>query len=226
MSAFSVPAQVRQWRSWIHGDIYSEVMGMFLRRKMWLDVDQMLGANPSVGLMPSSFWNFYHGNYAAAQSIAIRRQADKRGDTSSLWRLLRDIARKPDLLTREVYVSLLSEEQARDELMVERANRGWEKWADSAGRRFDATIASADARELERVAQSVKVYVDQHLAHDATAPTVALPPTFGELHAAIDSIAETFRKYALLLTGAWWDLDAVMQEGDWRAIFRKAWIEP
>jgi hypothetical protein len=65
MSAFSVPAQVRQWRSWIHGDIYSEVMGMFLRRKMWLDVDQMLGANPSVGLMPSSFWNFYHGNYAA-----------------------------------------------------------------------------------------------------------------------------------------------------------------
>jgi hypothetical protein len=64
MSAFSVPAQVQQWRSWIHGDIYSEVMGMFLRRKMWLDVNQMLGANPSVGLMPSSFWNFYHGNYA------------------------------------------------------------------------------------------------------------------------------------------------------------------
>lgn len=103
---------------------------MFLRRKMWLDVDQMLGANPSEGLMPSSFWNFYHSNYAAAQSIAIRRQADKRGDTSSLWRLLKDIARKPDLLTREVYVALLSEEQARDELMVERANRGWEKWAD------------------------------------------------------------------------------------------------
>jgi hypothetical protein len=96
----------------------------------------------------------------------------------------------------------------------------------SDGSRFDATIASADAQNLERVAQSVKVYVDQHLAHDATAPTVAQPPTFGELHAAIDSIAEAFRKYALLLTGAWWELDAVVQEGDWRAIFRKAWIEP
>jgi hypothetical protein len=130
MSVVSAPAQVQQWRRWIHGDIYSEVMGMFWRRKMWLDVDQMLSVNPSVGLMPSSFWTFYHGNYAAAQSIAIRRQADKRGDTSSLWRLLQDIARKPDLLTRETYVALLNEEQARDELMVERANRDWEKWAD------------------------------------------------------------------------------------------------
>jgi hypothetical protein len=224
MSDVSVPAQVQQWRRWIHGDIYAEVMGMFWRRKMWLDVDRMLSANPSVGLVPSSFWNFYHGNYAAAQSIAIRRQADKRGDTSSLWRLLQDITRKPDLLTREAYVALLSEEQAEDEPMVERANRDWDQWADSAGMRFDAAIASADARNLERVAQSVKVYVDQHLAHDAAAPTVVQPPTFGELHAAIDSIAETFRKYALILTGAWWELDAVVQ-GDWSAIFRKAWIE-
>lgn len=224
MSATSVPTQVKQWRAWIHGDIYSEVMGMFWRRKMWLDVDEMLSANPSVGLTPSAFWSFYHGNYAATQAIAIRRQADKRGDTSSLWRLLHEITRKPELFTRAVHLALLDSTQAGDELLIERAHRDWNQWADSAGTRFDGAIARADAQKLERAAQSTKVYVDEHLAHDATAPTVVQSPTFGELHAAIDSIAEIFQRYALILNSAWWNLDAVVVQGDWRAIFRKAWL--
>jgi hypothetical protein len=84
---------------------------------------------------------------------------------------------------------------------------------------FDATTARSDAATLESAADAVKGYVDEHLAHDAAEPTVAIAPTFKDLHESIDVICATFQQYAVTLTGAWWAFDGLIQD-DWRAIFR------
>jgi hypothetical protein len=211
------------WRKWIHQDIRQDVVGMYFRRQMWRDLNDMLLANPTVGEMRSSFWNFHHDNYAVTQAIAIRRQADKRKDTCSLRRLLEEVTARSDLLRRETYVALLDERQAQDDLMVQRANAEWNRWANSGGIRFDGVAARADALELEQAADRVKVYVDEHLAHDAATPTIPELPTLKDLHAAIEVIGSTFQKYAVILTGGWWDLEHMIED-NWRAIFRVPWI--
>jgi hypothetical protein len=50
----SVPAtdNLEKWKRWIHKDIRHEVVGMYSRRKMWLDMNEILGANPAVGPTP------------------------------------------------------------------------------------------------------------------------------------------------------------------------------
>lgn len=219
----AVPERVREWRDWIQEDLRHEVVGMYFRRQMWRDVNEILLANPSVGQIQSSFWNFHHENYAAAQAIAIRRTADNGRNVRSLWRLLDELASDPDFLTRESYLELLDEFQAEDDLLVWRANEDWDRWCDRAGRRFDGDIARHDQRELERATQRVKDYVDQHVAHDQHNPTAEIP-TFEELHEAIDVISGLFQKYAAILTGAYWDLDHMIQD-DWKAVFRRPWIE-
>lgn len=88
---------------------------------------------------------------------------------------------------------------------------------------FDAATARTDAAELEKAADAVKGYVDEHLAHDAAEPTIATAPTFKDLHGAIDVICATFQQHAVTLTGAWWALDGLIQD-DWRSIFRQPWI--
>jgi hypothetical protein len=127
VSSLSVPEQVQKWRTWIHEDIRHNLVGMYFRRQMWREVNAILLANPAVGQRPSSFWVFYQENYAAAQAVAIRRQADNRRNACSLRRLLEEIARRPDLLTRQSYVALLDEHQAKDDGWVRLANRTWDQ---------------------------------------------------------------------------------------------------
>ena len=72
-----VDDQVAKWVRWIEGDIKNDVIGMHHRRMVWRDVDEILRANPEVSELPSMFWDFHHDNYATAQAIAVRRQADR-----------------------------------------------------------------------------------------------------------------------------------------------------
>ncbi len=102
--------------------------------------------------------------------------------------------------------------------MVQRAHRDYDQI--SGGDHFDRDIADRDFAALRSDAKRVSVYVNEHLAHDMASPTVAELPTFADLHAAIDSVGDLFRKYALMLTGGWWaTLEPVIQD-DWKAIFR------
>jgi hypothetical protein len=218
-----VDQRVQRWRTWIHEDIRHDVVGMYFRRQMWLEINEILIANPTVGGRQSSFWAFHHENYAAAQAFAIRRQTDTRRDVCSLRRLLSEIAQSPDVLTREVYVDLLDEHQRQDELMVLRANQDWDRSADQQGRRFDGAIAGADATELDLAADRVSTYVNEHVAHDAAAPIDAQAPTFEDLHQAVQDIGGVFQKYASVLTGAYWALDQMITD-NWRAVFREPWI--
>lgn len=88
---------------------------------------------------------------------------------------------------------------------------------------FEKTTAQKDIAELEAVAKIVKAYVDDHVAHDAATPKPFAAPTVGDLHRAIDTVAEMFERYALTLTGGNWMLADMIQD-DWRAVFRHTWI--
>ena len=213
---------VDKWRSWIEGPIRGDVVGMNFRRMIWREVNGMLEGNPEVGQAPSAFWDFYGENYGAAQGIAVRRQADTNRRACSLGLLIKEIRENAERLTRDDYIGLLGE-RSGEELMVQRMRAGFDRLA-GPGQHLDRQIPDRDLAALQRSARDVRVYVDEHLAHDMAQPRVAPSLTFADMHAAIDSISELFKKYAVLLTGAWWaELEPVIQ-GDWKAIFEVAWL--
>lgn len=218
-----VDAMVARWRSWIEEPIRHDVIGMHFRRMVWREVNDILGANPDVADLPSAFWDFYHENYAAAQAISIRRQADRDKRTCSLAVLIEGMRDNAERFTRGYYVGLLDEHQAHDELMMQRAHSDFDRLA-GPGDHLDPDVPARDLAALRNDAKRVSVYVNEHLAHDMGEPTVADPPTFADLHAAIDSVGEIFRKYAVARAGAWWATFEPAIQYDWRAIFRVPWL--
>ena len=220
--ADAVASEIAKWRLWIEGPIRSDVVDMHFKRMMWREVNLMLEANPTVAQSPSAFWKFLWDSYATAQAIAIRRQADVRRDTCSLGRVITEMSKRADRLTRDYYVSLLGE-RSNNELMVQRMNRGFDRLANGADR-LDPKVCARDLNELADSARAVITYVDEHVAHDAVASTTADLPTYADMHSAVDTIGEVFNKYHVALTGGWWyTLEPVIQE-DWHAIFRLPWL--
>jgi AbiU2 len=217
-----VGAQVAKWRSWIEKDIRSDVVGMHFKRMIWREVQEMVAANPEVGEVPSAFWDFYGENYAAAQAIAVRRQADRDARTCSLARLIKEMQADAELLTRDYYVGLLDERTDSD-LLVKRANSDFDRLAGS-GDHLDPEIPARDFEVLQNDAHRLRIYVNEHVAHDMAEPTLPEMPTYADLHAAIDSVGEIFKKYAVTLTGGWWATLEPAIQGDWRAIFRVPWL--
>lgn len=214
-------ATAAKWRSWIAGPIRSDVVGMHFKRLVWREIGAMMNANPTVGEIPSAFWDFHQENYAAAQAIAIRRQADRNARTCSLAVLISEMRDNAELLTREDHIGLLGD-RAADELMKRRANAGFTELA-GGGDHLDPMVAENDLTALTNAAQLVRIYVNQHVAHDQAHPTMTETPTFGDLHEAIDAIGKIFQKIAVTLTGEWHMLEPVIQ-ADWQAIFRVPWI--
>jgi hypothetical protein len=220
-----VDDEVAKWRGWIDGPISIDVLAMHRKRMIWREVREILGANPAVGQTPSAFWDFYESNYATSQAIAVRRQADRprRGPpVRSLAVLIGEMRDSAERLTRDYYVGLLGD-QLDDDRMVERAHHGFDMLA-GPGDHLDPEISKADLASLRSDAARVGRYVNEHLAHDAAEPTEPELPTLADLHAAINSVGEMFKKYAVTLTGGiWLSLEPAIQY-DWKAIFRAPWI--
>lgn len=215
-----VAAEVAKWRSWIENDIRNDVIDMNFKRLIWREVNQMMRDNSEVGDLPSAFWDFHHDNYAVALASAVRRQADTNAGTSALARLIKEMRDKADLLTREYFVGLWDQTSERE---VRQANEAFDRLAGMGADHFDPEGARRDLQALQVAARKVRLYVDQHVAHDQAEPTAALP-TFEELHAAVDTIGEMFIRYTSVLTaGQYVALEPFIQT-NWKAIFRVPWL--
>ncbi len=100
-----------------------------------------------------------------------------------------------------------------------------EKFAGEVGNHLDPSIPQGDLARLAEIAETVKSYVDQHVAHSDQKPGETMP-TFNDIDAAIDVIGDLFTKYVLLLTAAGYaQLTPVIQH-NWKAIFREPWLPP
>jgi AbiU2 len=218
-----VGAEVAKWRSWIEGPIRADVLGMHHKRMIWREVNEILAANQTVSDIPSAFWDFHHENYATTQAIAVRRQADRDSRTCSLARLVEEMRNNAHRLTRDYFVGLWSPQA--DEIRMRMAHAAFDALAGEIGGHLDPAIPGADLAALRSDSARVRVYVNEHVAHDMAEPTAAELPTFEHLHSAIESVGEIFKKYANVLTaGTYVALEPVMQD-DWKAVFRRPWLQ-
>jgi hypothetical protein len=210
-------SRVEKWKRWIESQIRAEVLGMNNHRAIYKEVGRVITEHGD--LPPSQFFVFLADTYAATQAIAVRRQAEVDTRVISLGTLLDEIADDPQRLSRERFLSHYdSYDRAQGEAE-------WnERFAGNVGDHVDPDLVRADLEELRSGTEKTKDLVDKHLAHTDKKP-LKNPPTFEELHEAIDTINEQFQRYVLLITVSSYATLVPVPQYDWLAIFREPWIK-
>lgn len=212
-------SKIEKWRRWLENEIQPEVMNMNLHRAVFQEVAAIIEANKS---LPPSYWfDFSSEMYATSQAVAVRRQAEVGPRVITLARLIHEIGNNAGLLSREFWTGLWGDTAGAQLGIAHGAFT--EQFAPDGGDQLDAAIPTADLAELGRVAEVVKTYVDQHIAHNDARPRDGFP-TFADLNASIDLLGTLFAKYANLLTAAMWPILVPQIQHNWKAIFRQPWI--
>jgi hypothetical protein len=219
----------QRWREQLER-ITQETYRLHHYRQLWRELAEITQA---ANLPPSVFFDALPIWYVSTQGAAVRRQLDRRADSLSLIRLLEDIGRNSELVTRDRHIAAWHE-QARDagvgeadalceQLRLRDANGNFDRFAGAGRDTIDRALVRADVAELERAGEVVKGYVDEAIAHMALSPKNSVP-TYRDLNAAMDRVAELVQKYASLLNAEYlWGFEPAIQQ-DWKAPFRQAWI--
>ncbi len=181
---------VERWQDWLN-QINNDLSTVYLYRAIWTTMAQTIDGNLAIPRTPAL--GMIASNYATTQAVAVRRLADLGRDTISFARLLTEIIAKPRALTAR---SALPAGEIVDIL-------AWEQRFARAvpGGHVDPAPLERALAELTTAAESIRKYVDRHVAHRDRRP-LATMPTFIDLNGAIDHLGELSSKCELLLHGA------------------------
>jgi hypothetical protein len=234
--------RIEKWQDWMEHGIAGDVFGMHLQRETWNRLSEIVDANDQLKSTVSYFWEFLFEVYSKHQASSVRRQAVPHRDAGNLGQILKEMADTPEILARDFWLGLWSDDAQDDPYWRQEAERQWaENFGGEVGEHLDPAIPTADLEELLQRSERVKEYVDRNVAHldAATIPRrtgqvegerPVAPERSGaelklnEVHEAIDLVGRMFSKYSGLLTAASWiELTPVIQH-DWEAVFRIPWI--
>jgi hypothetical protein len=202
----------QRWRGWLK-TIDQDITTVFYWRATWLAIGEMLRANPAIP--PSHVFNYLSNTYGTSQAVAVRRLADPRRGVVSLAALIKDVRKLAVEITVERWAGLYPGSDVADFARFQAVGTS----------HFDPSIAKADLVRLSDAVEHVKTYVDEHLAHRDPNPTRDIP-TFGQIHSAIDLVAELFRKYNMVVTGVDRVVMVPVPKPGWFLPFTVPWLPP
>jgi hypothetical protein len=206
-------ARFDKWVGWLQ-EIKAEVGDFLADRTVWRGITTMISDNPDIEEAP-----FIH-NWITQQAIStialgVRRQADRATDVISLRRLLDEMIRYPDVITRDSHAAICAPEK----------DYGFDKWAGEDGDHLDPTRLNERLQRLIDAASEVKRFVDKRLAHTvemANKPTF----TFGQLNAALDEISALVIDLDYLLNCVGLVSAEPTIQNPWQRAFNVAWGPP
>jgi hypothetical protein len=168
--------------------------------------------------------------------MAVRRQADLDPRVASLAKLLSEIRKSPELLTRDWWVGMWNID---DDAEPHKRTYATGQWNDSfggdIGGYLDPSIPTRDMNRLRKQSEAVTKYVDKHIAHSEDPGPESKDPgpapagvtlTLDDVNAAIDLIGETFTLYYSPFTATGMAFLEPAIQHDWLAPFRQRWIRP
>jgi hypothetical protein len=138
---------------------------------------------------------------------------------SSLGRLLDQIAKAPDVVSRSRYVDLLSPMDHKQ------GNEFFDALTSPGARTIDPAVPLAQLERIREETRTIRNWIDTSVAHlDQRTWTFELDTsfTFVDLDRAIDSLFTTMNRYTQLLLGR--AVVGSVSMPPWEAVFRVPWI--
>jgi hypothetical protein len=201
------------------GRVYSEVLSLRVNQHVFWEVQEIIRVNSNLR-KPSTFYGWMGNMYAAAMSAAVRRFVDQRRDAVSFVRLLERVKARPSCVSREAYKKRCS----NPNLPMNYLDADYDGLIGRGMPHPDPAKIADEISEVKKQTESLKQFVDEHIAHTAIRQTKNLP-NFQDLDDAINMLGAMVLRYLHLFRGT------VLPSGllptwqyDWKEIFRYPWI--
>lgn len=210
-----------KWEKWLEM-IQVEVMDLVRNKHIFWKLGDIIRNNPDIQ-KPNSFYKFAGDTYFVYCVIGVRRQIRPHKDSISFAGLLQEMVEMPRVLSRERFVAMY-EKDAKYE-----ANHDFSQFAQENAEHIDPNMVQQDLDKLKKLSRPIiETFADKRIAHyDKQSMPEEDVPSFGELDACVDFLAELTKKYWVLIKGAaMGDLLVMPLVDHWEEIFRQPWIRP
>lgn len=220
MNAKSANTDIAKWQKWlkiIEPHIFQLQYSKIL---LWKYADM---TKSDEDLQKSFFSDWLSRAYTSHTVLGIRRliDASPKYPSISLVKLLQDIDRKPELLTRKNYIKGQIYEFAQNDPLRRFFQRRDIKEADKefteqygSRRHLDHGYVKNDMSKMidDPIFEKVKNFTDKYYAHTDRDQTLYPIPKYQETNFCINVLTEIFSKYNKLITGYVVIIDDFFQE--------------
>lgn len=206
-----------RWASWIER-IIRDALALIRNRHVWRAYVRIMGANSAIQ-EPGFFHDWVTEMYVNTQLVIVRRQTVDDGQGTSLARLLGQIKKFPEVASRDRYAALFGGDGG---LGRQHGEKEFDQLFGGGLEHIDPAIVTQELAQLRAATQAVNRHTSKVVAHvdEKGLPKV---PTFAELNACIDVIAELGKRYYLLIKASTYLLEPRWTY-EWTAIFRQPWL--
>ena len=205
-----------KWKKWLEV-IYHEIIGLSENRYVYQRVSKIVEDNPKIQ-KPSLFYEFLTRSYAVLMLMGIRRQIKADKESISFARLLDEICKNPEVISREDFVALYKGSDVEY-----RASQDFDQFAGEGSPYVDPQIVSKDIEDLKAKAQKCEECADKIVAHTDEKKPSSLP-TYEDVDVCLDLLQGLLQKYWLLFTGEMLCEFVPIPQFDWTVIFKEPWI--
>ncbi|MCH8821765.1 hypothetical protein IID23_04585 [Patescibacteria group bacterium] len=205
---------LKKWQEWLL-KIQQELEELLLSRRMFNRYIEIVVGNPKIH-EPSDFHDWTKTNYVSYAASTIRRQLDfDDKDVISIGRLLEQIKKSPNLLTKD---------WNRNHYPVRGPNIADANFKEFAGSgdHIDPKIIEEDINKLLKLGENIEKFATRRIAHSSKKPIRKV--TMTDLNIFIDELDRILSKYILLFTGSQFDSSEPILQYDWDSIFKEKWI--
>lgn len=208
---------IKKWKNWLV-ILRKEVHILLSHRLVFEETQKIIKANLDIQ-KPSAFYDLLGQGYAALIVLGIRRQVKIDDDSISLAKLLTEISKQPNLITRQDYKKLYN-----DSVTSRFADSNFNQFADTNKNEVDSILVTKDLTQLKNAASSCEHYADRSLAHIDKRGSNKIP-TFSEVNTALKVLEVLIIRYELLFTAAGWSNLTPTFQYNWKSIFKYTWIK-
>ena len=208
--------RLKKWLRWLQV-IHDEVQQMLIARDIFWSVQKLIRENQKIQ-KPSSFYKYLGDTYISHVLIGIRRQIKIDNESISLSRLLIEISKTPEILSRKYYTELYS-----GSVVADKADRDFNKFCEAKGMtHISEKMVLRDHKELSNKARNCENFADRRIAHrDKRVPDH--PLTFNEVDETVDFLDKLYVKYHLIFHAASMSTLMPTYQYDWQEIFDYPW---
>ncbi len=171
--------------------------------------------------------------YVLSVMVMIRTVVDGRRDSLSFKRLLEDMARNAQILTRDRFLGLAHSGECKEVAEYE-----FDDIAGSGASHIPKKVIEADSKALKDALSQVKKYVDEHIAHYAIRQSpdehiahyaIRQSPdepalTYNNIRQALSKIQSLIKRYHHILIGPELSSIVVDLPSGWTKVFETPWL--
>jgi hypothetical protein len=210
--------KLKKWIEWLK-IIESEIYDLIITKDIFWQVQDLIKKNKKIQ-EPGVFNKYMGDTYISHVIIGIRRQVKEDNQSISFARLLLDINKDPEKVTRDYLVSLYKGSAVEDI-----ADNDFDQFCGENRSYISHKMVKADLNSFIQAANKCEEFADKHIAHrDKRDPKRLLK--FEDVDDCIDCFDKLYCKYHLLFHAEWIDSLQPSYLIDWKAVFDHPWRVP